>query len=112
MFAVHVTVQVRPECREEFLSAIDTAARIAVRDEPGCHLFDVTEIDPSSNTFAFYELYTDAEAVEAGHRRSPHFRAWRQVADRVLVPGSQVTASGALLVTARKSDRVQFGESR
>ena len=46
--------------------------------------------------FVLYELYTDAAAFEA-HRAAPHFAHWRTVADRVLVPGSQVTTRGVLL---------------
>jgi autoinducer 2-degrading protein len=103
LFAVHVTVQVKPDCRDEFLAAIEVAARSAVRDEPGCLAFDVIELDAAENRFALWELYTDQEAVQVGHRQSAHFKAWRLVADRVLVPGSQVNTTGSTVVSARES---------
>ena len=97
MFAVWVTVQVLPEQRQVFLEAITEAAATALRDEPGCLAFDVLEVDPAEHRFAFYEKYRDEAAWAEEHRGSAHFAAWRAVADRVLVPGSQVRATAAVL---------------
>jgi (4S)-4-hydroxy-5-phosphonooxypentane-2,3-dione isomerase len=96
MFSLLVQVEVRPEDREEFLAAIRTNAESSVRDEPGCHRFDVSAVEGDDARFVLYELYDDAEAFEA-HKRSPHFRAWREVADRVIAV--QVNTRGALLAT-------------
>ncbi|WP_448616480.1 putative quinol monooxygenase [Modestobacter sp. URMC 112] len=90
MFALWVTVQVLPDKREVFLEAISTAAASALRDEPGCLTFDVLELDADEQRFGFYEKYRDEAAWADEHRSSPHFKAWRAVADQVLVPGSQV----------------------
>jgi len=87
-------MEVRPERREEFLAAIAANAEASVRDEPGCLRFDVSSVEGDPHHFFLYELYTDADAFEA-HRAAPHFAAWREVADRVLV--SQVNTRGALL---------------
>ncbi len=94
MFTLMVQLEVRPEDRDEFLGAITANAAASVRDEPGCHRFDVTAVDGDENRFVLYELYDDAEAFEA-HKRAPHFAAWRSVADRVLT--SQVNTRGTLL---------------
>jgi (4S)-4-hydroxy-5-phosphonooxypentane-2,3-dione isomerase len=94
MFSLMVQLEVRPESREEFLAAITDNAAASVRDEPGCHRFDVCSVDADANRFVLYELYDDAEAF-AAHKRAPHFAAWREVADRVLV--SQVNTPGTLL---------------
>jgi quinol monooxygenase YgiN len=99
MFSLTVHLEVRPEEREEFLRAITANAEASVRDEPGCHRFDVSAVEEDENRFVLYELYDDAEAFEA-HKKAPHFAAWRQVADRVLT--SQVNTRGT--VVASNSD--------
>jgi quinol monooxygenase YgiN len=99
MFSLTVQLEVRPENREEFLAAITTNAEASVRDEPGCHRFDVSAVEGDSNRFVLYELYDDAAAFEA-HKQAPHFAAWRQVADRALT--SQVNTRGT--VVASNSD--------
>ena len=45
------------------------------RGEPGCLRFDLLRDKSSPNTFVFYEVYTDADAV-AFHREQPHYAAW------------------------------------
>jgi (4S)-4-hydroxy-5-phosphonooxypentane-2,3-dione isomerase len=102
MFSLTVQLEVRPEDRAEFLAAITANAEASVHDEPGCHRFDVTVVEGDEHRYVLYELYDDAEAFEA-HKRAPHFAAWRQVADRVLV--SQVNTRGALVAT--NSDEVR-----
>ena len=37
--------------------------------------------------------------IFAAHKASPHFARWRQIAERVLVPGAQVNTPGELLST-------------
>ena len=98
MFSLVVQMEVRPEQREEFLAGMTANAEAAVRDEPGCLRFDVSAVADDPNRFFLYELYTDAAAFEA-HKASPHFAQWRQIAERVLVPGAQVNTPGTLLVT-------------
>ena len=97
MFSLMVQLEVRPEDRDEFLAAITTNAQASVRDEPGCHRFDVSAVEGDENRFVLYELYDDAEAFEA-HKRAPHFAAWRQVADRVLT--SQVNTRGTVVASS------------
>jgi quinol monooxygenase YgiN len=96
MFSLLVQLEVRPEDREEFLTAITSNAEASVRDEPGCHRFDVCAVEGDDNRFVLYELYDDADAFEA-HKKAPHFAAWRQVADRVLA--SQVNTRGTVVLS-------------
>ncbi len=96
MFSLLVQLEVRPEDREEFLTAITSNAEASVRDEPGCHRFDVCAVEGDDNRFVLYELYDDADAFEA-HKKAPHFAAWRQVADRVL--SSQVNTRGTVVLS-------------
>lgn len=100
MFSLWVTLEVTPEGREEFLAAIAENSRASVRDEEGCHRFDVIELgDAGSNRFAFYEVYRDKDAFESEHKQAPHYFAYRDVSARVVVPGSQVNVGGGLLTT-------------
>lgn len=98
MFSVVVHMQVRPGEREEFLAAMGENAASSVRDEPGCRRFDVCSVAADDHRFVLYEHYTDATAFDA-HRASPHFQRWREVAARVLVPDTQVTTTGTVLVS-------------
>ncbi|HEY5853851.1 MAG TPA: putative quinol monooxygenase [Aldersonia sp.] len=98
MFSLIVSVQVRPEQRERFLSAIAANAEASVRDEPGCLRFDVVEQQDEPNRFWFYEIYTDRDAFD-DHRRAPHFATWREAAVATLVPGSQHNTHTDLLHT-------------
>ena len=96
MFSLTVQLEVRPGDREEFLTAITTNAETSVRAEPGCRRFDVSAVEGDGTRFVLYELYDDAEAFEA-HKRTPHFAAWRQVADRVLA--SQANTRGTVVAS-------------
>ena len=96
MFSLMVQLEVRPEDRDEFLAAITTNAEASVRDEPGCLRFDVSSVEDDENRFVLYELYRDAAAFEE-HRAAPHFRAWREVADRTIV--EQINTRGELVVS-------------
>jgi quinol monooxygenase YgiN len=96
VFSLMVQVEVDPERRGEFLAAITANAEASVREEPGCLRFDVSSVEGDDNRFVFYELYADAEAF-AAHREAPHFRTWRQAADRTVV--SQVNTPGTVVVS-------------
>ncbi len=101
MFSLVVSMEVRPESREEFLAGMTANAEASVRDEPGCLRFDVCSVEGDENRFLLYELYEDAEAF-AAHKQAPHFLEWRKTAERVLT--SQQNTPGTLL--ARNSAEV------
>jgi autoinducer 2-degrading protein len=96
VFSLTVQIQVDPTRREEFLAAITANAAASVRDEPGCLRFDVSSVEGDETRFVFYELYRDAAAFEE-HRAAPHFRTWREVADRTVV--EQINTRGELIVS-------------
>ena len=96
MFSLVVQMEVRPGRREEFLAGMAANAEASVRHEPGCVRFDVCSVEADQNRFVLYELYVDADAF-AAHKASPHFAAWRAIAEEVLV--GQVNTPGHLLVT-------------
>jgi|SRR6266498_5423765 autoinducer 2-degrading protein len=76
MYALVVTLQVKPDKREQFLAAAEDDSTCSVRDEPGCVRFDVLHDNADENRFYFYEVYRDEEAVKA-HSTMPHYARWR-----------------------------------
>jgi len=66
-----VTVNVQPEYVEKLKPAmLENAAKSA--QEATCHQFDVIVSQDDENTFMFYEVYKDKQAL-ADHRQTPHF---------------------------------------
>jgi autoinducer 2-degrading protein len=100
MFVMIVRLDVKSGCRELFLEAITANAAASVRDEPGCHRFDVCEDTSRPDSFLLYEVYDDASAFDA-HRAAPHFAKWREAADKCLVHGSQVNTVTTLLYSGQ-----------
>jgi autoinducer 2-degrading protein len=90
MFTVVVNFAVRPEHLDEFVAGIKTNARSALADEPGCLRFEVNQQIDDPTRFVLYEEYADEDAFYRGHRTSPHYAAWRKVAERCVLPNGQV----------------------
>jgi autoinducer 2-degrading protein len=83
MHAIFVTVKVKPEQRERFLEVIEYDAIHSVQDEPGCVDFNVLQDPSDPDTYYFYEVYRDEEAM-AAHRATPHFARWNEASQEVL----------------------------
>lgn len=91
MYALVVSLKVKPERREEFLRAAQEDSRGSRDDEPGCHRFDVAQDISDPNHFYFYEIYQDEAALKA-HTEAPHYRVWRAAVEAgVLAEPAQVT---------------------
>lgn len=87
MFVQVVTVEILPGTQRAFLEAM----RLNIagsRAEPGNIRFDVLGDPEDPNRFSIYEVFRDAEALEA-HRATPHYRACREVIDPITVTGSK-----------------------
>lgn len=84
MFTLLVRVEVRPDMLDEFRRAVSENARLSVQHDPGCLRFEVSQVADAPAQWVFYEVYTD-EAAWQRHRTSPHFVAYKAVADRALV---------------------------
>lgn len=76
MLVLQVTLQIKPEHREAFLTAMLQNASSAVRDEPGCLRFDVVQDLEDPNRMYLYEVYKDQAGLDA-HRQAPHYLTWR-----------------------------------
>ena len=66
-----VNVTVAPQHTQALKPAMLENAANSVKEE-GCLQFDVIVSQDDENTFLFYEVYTDAQAL-AAHRQTPHF---------------------------------------
>ena len=90
MFALVVSLKVKPDLRDKFMAAAEDDAISSVRDEPGCLRFDVLHDNADPNHFYFYEVYRDEDAFQA-HGQAPHFARWRAAAAEVLAEQTNVT---------------------
>lgn len=77
MYAIFVTLDVKPDRLEQFLAAGLADGRGSVRDEPGCFRFDVLKDQTNEHRFYLYEVYRDEAAFKA-HMQTPHFQQWRE----------------------------------
>ena len=89
MFALIVSVRVKPERRDEFLRAIEEDGRGSREDEPGCLRFDVLQDQADPDHYYFYEVYRD-DAALAAHRQAPHYRVWAKAIEDGVLDGPVV----------------------
>ena len=90
MYALVVSLRVKPELREKFLQAIEDDSICSVRDEPRCLRFDVLQDREDPDRYYFYEVYRDEAAFQA-HLQTPHLARWRTAAEEVLAEPSRAT---------------------
>lgn len=72
-FIVIARFPVKPEQRQAFLEHAREDARQSLREEPGCHQFDILIAADDDNTVVLIEAYTDRAAFDA-HTKMPHFQ--------------------------------------
>jgi len=77
MFVLVVEATLKEGAEAKFLEVIRHDAEHSEADEPGCIRFDVLKDAEVPNKYYFYEVYVDADAVEA-HRAAPHFKPFEQ----------------------------------
>jgi quinol monooxygenase YgiN len=90
VYAIWVTVKVKPEKLEQFLAAIEDDSICSVRDEPACERFDVLQEIADPYTYHFYEVYHDEAGFQA-HVNTPHLARWRAAAEECCEPSSVPT---------------------
>lgn len=78
MFALFVTVKIKPGHHDAFMEATMGDAIGSNNDEPGCLRFDVLQDSSDPNTVYLYEVYKDKAAWEVAHRQAPHYLKWRE----------------------------------
>lgn len=87
-FAIFVTIKLKPGSADAFRPLILENAAAAVREEPDCLQFDVMTAEEDPETFYFYEVYTDAPALDR-HRDTAHYQnymaqAGDMIEDRII----------------------------
>lgn len=90
MYAVVVKFEIRPDAMAEFMPLMIENARASLREEEGCHQFDVCTDDQRPNEVFLYEIYSDASAFEA-HKVTPHFRKFDTTTTAMIVSKSVQT---------------------
>ena len=65
MYALLVQIDVKPEHRDAFVTAMAGHARRARENEPGTVRFDVITDESDPSRVYFYEVYVDKAAFEA-----------------------------------------------
>jgi len=75
MFVVTVNFAVKPALMAAFLPKMKENAATSLRDEAGCHQFDVCTDPARPDEVFLYEVYTDAAAFDA-HLATAHFRSF------------------------------------
>ena len=93
MIALFVSLKVKPDQRDRFLTVAEDDSTCSVRDEGGgCLRFDVYQDQQDENRFYFHEVYRDQAALDA-HRTMPHFARWNEASQEVLAEpaGRQLT---------------------
>ncbi len=74
MIVVTVTFTLKPGKRDAFLPLMVENASTSLREESGCHQFDVCLGDDPETVF-LYEVYDDSVAFSA-HLESAHFQSF------------------------------------
>lgn len=80
--ALMVDIHVPAENRDRLLAVALEDAKCSVRDEPGCHRFDVLVPEGTTDRLALYEIYTDQAALDA-HRQTPHLKKFRAAVEEL-----------------------------
>jgi autoinducer 2-degrading protein len=85
MYAVCVTVHVKPENAQDFIQATLENARQSWL-EPGNVRFDVLRAESNPAQFFLYEVYREKEDFTR-HQQTPHYLRWKEtVAPWMAVP--------------------------
>ena len=85
MFIVHVHVQVKPECVDDFIQASLANGRNSVQ-EPGIARFDVVQQQDDPTKFVLVEIYHTPDDATS-HKETAHYQLWRDtVADMMAEP--------------------------
>jgi autoinducer 2-degrading protein len=86
MYAVCVTVHVKPDQVQTFIEATLENARQSRLTEPGNVRFDILQAESEPTRFFLYEVYRENEDF-ARHQQTPHYLRWKEtVAPWMAVP--------------------------
>ena len=75
MVVAGITIHVKPECVDAFITATLDNHRNSIR-EPGNRRFDFLRSKQDPNRFFLYEVFADQAASDA-HKLTAHYAKWR-----------------------------------
>jgi (4S)-4-hydroxy-5-phosphonooxypentane-2,3-dione isomerase len=70
-----VDIDVVPGQIDNYLAALKENGAAAVKQEPGCHEFNITVSQKDPNHVFIFEVYDNAAALDA-HRQTDHFKKY------------------------------------
>ncbi len=83
MFAIYVTVDVKPNDMEKFLETCIEEAKASVRDEPDCYRFEMLRDKINQNRICFMEVFENEQALQT-HQETPHFsKMWQTIENMI-----------------------------
>lgn len=82
MMALHVNIQIKPECIERFIAATKENAGNSLK-EPGISRFDLVQQQNDPTRFILVEVYRDAEAP-LRHKETAHYACWRDTVEPMM----------------------------
>ncbi len=83
MFAIFVTVNVKPNQVDEFVEACIENGQASVREEPDCFQFEILRDKKDQSRLCFIEAFKDEQALKT-HWETPHFaKMWQTVESMV-----------------------------
>lgn len=86
-FAIFVTIKLKPGSGAAFRPIILENAEASVREEETCLQFQVLTAEDDPDTYFFYEVYTNAQALES-HRETAHYKKFRAGTEEMVVDRS------------------------
>ncbi len=88
--ALVVKIKIKAEFREQFLKEMLADAIGSEKKESGCLMFNIVNDSSDPNTLYLFEVYKDANAVEA-HKKMPHFVNWLEKTKNWLAAPLEIT---------------------
>ena len=73
MYIIIASMKIKEGHKVAFVEALLEDAQASVKNEPGCHRFDVIQDVGDPNLVWLYEAYTDEAAFQA-HMQTPHLK--------------------------------------
>jgi len=90
MYVVTVRFRIKPEHSQGFMPLMLSNASDSLRNEAGCHRFDVCSDSERPDDLFLYEIYADSSAFDT-HLQSPHFREFDEKTQHMIASKEVLT---------------------
>ena len=84
MFVVVAQFELQPGSREEFVAALLANRKQTVTTEHGCRMYEICIPEDSETGIVLLEMYDDRAAFDL-HHATPHWKAWYDAANHLIV---------------------------